>query len=38
LRPSAVDYAMWLINRRDEVRMVPTRSTAGLFQGVGTKA
>jgi 2-polyprenyl-6-hydroxyphenyl methylase/3-demethylubiquinone-9 3-methyltransferase len=38
LRPAAVDYAMWLISRRDEVRMVPTRSTAGLFQGVGTKA
>jgi 2-polyprenyl-6-hydroxyphenyl methylase/3-demethylubiquinone-9 3-methyltransferase len=38
LRPSAVDYLMWLTRRREAVRMVPTRSTAGLFQGVGTKA
>jgi 2-polyprenyl-6-hydroxyphenyl methylase/3-demethylubiquinone-9 3-methyltransferase len=37
LRPSAVDYVMWLTRRRDAVRMVPTRSTAGLFQGVGVK-
>jgi 2-polyprenyl-6-hydroxyphenyl methylase / 3-demethylubiquinone-9 3-methyltransferase len=37
LRPSAVDYLMWLMKRRDAVRMLPTRSTAGLFQGVGTK-
>jgi 2-polyprenyl-6-hydroxyphenyl methylase / 3-demethylubiquinone-9 3-methyltransferase len=38
LRPSAVDYVMWLLRRRDAVRMLPTRSTAGLFQAVGTKA
>jgi 2-polyprenyl-6-hydroxyphenyl methylase/3-demethylubiquinone-9 3-methyltransferase len=38
LRPSAVDYLMWLIGRRDAVRMLDTRSSAGLFQGVGTKA
>jgi 2-polyprenyl-6-hydroxyphenyl methylase/3-demethylubiquinone-9 3-methyltransferase len=37
LRPSAVDYMMWLIGRRDAVRMLATRSTAGLFQAVGTK-
>ncbi|HTW19949.1 MAG TPA: methyltransferase domain-containing protein [Mycobacteriales bacterium] len=37
LRPSAVDYAMWLLGRRAAVRMVRTRSTAGLFQAVGTK-
>jgi 2-polyprenyl-6-hydroxyphenyl methylase/3-demethylubiquinone-9 3-methyltransferase len=38
LRPSAVDYMMWLFGRRDAVRMLNTRSTAGLFQAVGTKA
>jgi 2-polyprenyl-6-hydroxyphenyl methylase / 3-demethylubiquinone-9 3-methyltransferase len=37
LRPSAVDYMMWWIGRRDAVRMVDTGSTAGLFQAVGTK-
>jgi 2-polyprenyl-6-hydroxyphenyl methylase / 3-demethylubiquinone-9 3-methyltransferase len=37
LRPSAVDYMMWLFGRRETVRMVKTRSTAGLFQAVGTK-
>jgi 2-polyprenyl-6-hydroxyphenyl methylase / 3-demethylubiquinone-9 3-methyltransferase len=38
IRPSAVDYVMWLLRRRSTVRMVETRSTAGLFQAVGTKA
>jgi 2-polyprenyl-6-hydroxyphenyl methylase/3-demethylubiquinone-9 3-methyltransferase len=38
LRPSAVDYVMWLCRRREAVRMLPTRSTAGLFQAVGTKS
>jgi 2-polyprenyl-6-hydroxyphenyl methylase/3-demethylubiquinone-9 3-methyltransferase len=38
LRPSAVDYLGWLAGRREAVRMVPTRSTAGLFQAVGVKA
>lgn len=38
LRPSAVDYLMWLIRKRDAVRMLATRSTAGLFQGAGIKA
>ncbi len=37
LRPSAVDYLAWLAGRRAEVRMLPTRSTAGLFQAVGRK-
>lgn len=38
LRPSARDYVSWLAHRRTDVRMVTTRVTAGLFQGVGTKA
>lgn len=37
LRPSATDYLAWLVGRRGEVRMVPTRSTAGLFQAHGVK-
>jgi len=37
LRPSLRDYAGWLVGRRSAVRMVPTRVTAGLFQGVGVK-
>jgi 2-polyprenyl-6-hydroxyphenyl methylase/3-demethylubiquinone-9 3-methyltransferase len=38
LRPAALDYVRWLLGRREEVRMLPTRSTAGLFQAVGRKA
>ena len=38
LRPSARDYLGWLARRREGVRMLRTRSTAGLFQGVGTKS
>ena len=38
LRPSALDYVRWLARRRPAVRMLATRSTAGLFQAVGTKA
>lgn len=38
LRPSALDYLAWLAGRREAVRMLPTRSTAGLFQGSGVKA
>jgi 2-polyprenyl-6-hydroxyphenyl methylase/3-demethylubiquinone-9 3-methyltransferase len=38
LRPSALDYVRWLAHNKPAVRMVPTRSTAGLFQAVGTKA
>ena len=37
LRPSALDYARWLAGRRPAVRMLPTRSTAGLFQAHGRK-
>jgi 2-polyprenyl-6-hydroxyphenyl methylase/3-demethylubiquinone-9 3-methyltransferase len=37
LRPSASDYVAWLLHRRHAVRMVRTRSTAGLFQGQGIK-
>jgi 2-polyprenyl-6-hydroxyphenyl methylase/3-demethylubiquinone-9 3-methyltransferase len=38
LRPSVVDYLRWLAGRRPDVRMLTTRSTAGLFQGWGRKA
>ena len=37
LRPSALGYAKWLLHRQAEVRMVPTRMTAGLFQAYGEK-
>lgn len=37
LRPSARDYLGWLVRRREGVRMLSTRSTAGLFQAVGVK-
>ena len=37
LRPSARDYVGWLARRREGVRMLTTRSTAGLFQAVGRK-
>ena len=37
LRPSVLDYLLWLGARREQVRMVPTRLTAGLFQAHGTK-
>lgn len=38
LRPAAVDYLGWLAGRRKAVRMLPTRSTAGLFQASGRKS
>lgn len=38
LRPSAVDYLAWLAGRKPTVRMLPTRSTSGLFQAHGRKA
>ena len=38
LRPSVPDYIRWLVGRRQDVRMVTTGSTAGLFQGWGVKA
>ena len=37
LRPSALDYLAWLAGRRTDVRMLTTRSTAGLFQAWGTR-
>ena len=37
LRVSALDYLAWLAGRRSEVRMLPTRSTAGIFQASGRK-
>lgn len=37
LRPSVRDYARFLIDRRRSVRMLRTRSTAAVYQGVGTK-
>jgi 2-polyprenyl-6-hydroxyphenyl methylase/3-demethylubiquinone-9 3-methyltransferase len=38
LRPSVTDLVRWRAGRRPAVRMVTTRPTAVLFQGVGTKA
>jgi hypothetical protein len=29
---------MWVLARRDDVRMLPTAITSGLFQAHGTKA
>ena len=37
LRVSVLDYLAWLAGRKREVRMLPTRSTAGLFQASGRK-
>lgn len=37
LRMSAPDYLRWVAGRRADVRLLPTRSTAGLFQARGTK-
>jgi 2-polyprenyl-6-hydroxyphenyl methylase/3-demethylubiquinone-9 3-methyltransferase len=37
LRPSIRDYLTWLLHRTEQVRMLPTRSTAGIFQALGTK-
>ena len=37
LRVSALDYLAWVAGRRAEVRMLPTRSTAGIFQASGRK-
>ena len=38
LRPSLASAVLYLIGRRKEVRMVRTRPTGVLFQGVGLKA
>jgi 2-polyprenyl-6-hydroxyphenyl methylase/3-demethylubiquinone-9 3-methyltransferase len=37
MRPPLVGMAKWLARREPDPRMLPTRSTAVLFQGVGTK-
>ncbi len=37
LRPSVVDYLRFLVRRRRAVRMLPSRSVAGVYQGVGRK-
>lgn len=37
VRPSLRDYARFLADRRRPVRMLPTRSLALVYQGVGTK-
>jgi 2-polyprenyl-6-hydroxyphenyl methylase/3-demethylubiquinone-9 3-methyltransferase len=38
IRPAVGDMAKWLVTRRGEVRIVPTRSRAVLYQGYGIKA
>ena len=38
LRPSLRDYAAFLFARHRMVRMLRTRSTAGVYQGRGVKA
>lgn len=38
LRVSVPDYIAFLFGRRQQVRMLPTRSLAGLYQGSGLKA
>ena len=37
LRPSAVDYVRFLVGRTGAVRMLPTPSLAGVYQGIGRK-
>jgi 2-polyprenyl-6-hydroxyphenyl methylase / 3-demethylubiquinone-9 3-methyltransferase len=37
LRPSALDYLRFLLDRERLVRMLPTKSTALVYQGVGKK-
>lgn len=37
LRPSLVDYLRFLLGRSTAVRMVPVRSLAGVYQGVGRR-
>ena len=37
LRVSALDYLAWLAGRKPVVRMLPTRSTAAIFQAAGRK-
>jgi 2-polyprenyl-6-hydroxyphenyl methylase/3-demethylubiquinone-9 3-methyltransferase len=37
LRPSARDLVGWLLRRREQVRMLPTGSTAGVYQATAIK-
>lgn len=37
IRPSVRDFAAWILRRRTDVRMLPVRSTAVLFQAWGRK-
>ena len=37
LRPSARDLVGWLLRRREQVRMLPTGSTAGVYQAIAIK-
>ena len=37
LRVSVLDYLAWLAGRKPAVRMLPTRSTAAIFQAAGRK-
>src|SRR4029079_1932999 len=37
IRPAAGQLLRWLVTRRGTVRIVPTRSTAVLYQGWGVK-
>jgi 2-polyprenyl-6-hydroxyphenyl methylase / 3-demethylubiquinone-9 3-methyltransferase len=37
LRPAVLDYFSWLRHRTDHVRMVPVRSTAGVYQAAAIK-
>ena len=37
LRPSIRDYLGWLVRRTPMVRMLPVRSTAGVYQAIGVK-
>lgn len=38
IRPAIPDAIGWLLRRRDEVRMVPSRSTGMVYQGIGVRA
>jgi 2-polyprenyl-6-hydroxyphenyl methylase/3-demethylubiquinone-9 3-methyltransferase len=38
MRVAVLDYLAWLTGRKQDGRMVPTRSTAALFSGCGRKA
>ena len=37
LRPSVIDYLCFLVRRGRAVRMLPSRSVSGVYQGVGHK-